>query len=404
MHLLILDDEKAIGTMIARTARSVGWTSDSAITPEEFRAKIAEVPPDAVCLDLALGAADGIEELRHLHKTGFRRPIVLMSGFDDRVLDTARQLGESLGLIIAMVLRKPVRIAVLREMLDQLGSLAVPDAPKKASVPAGRDIAGEPVTPERVNAAIDNGEMAIELQPMVDADSFRVCRLEALIRWIHPFAGRIMPGDFIAIAEHDQHIIDKLTNWVVGAACAEHNRLRDAGFTVPIAVNISGQNFHRLDFPDTMNAIVRGKGLQPSAVSFEITESVALANQTGTMDILTRLRLKGFELAIDDLGTGFASLQALRQLPFTEMKIDRTFVSDADSSRDSLSIVRSIIGMAHNMGVRCVAEGVEDLATLDLLRRLGIDYLQGYVIERPMPSHRVLGWMSEWASRPGALV
>src|SRR5262249_178245 len=107
MHLLILDDEKAIGAMIARTARSVGWSSDSATNPSEFRAKIAETPPDAVCLDLALGIADGIEELRHLHKSGFRRPIVLMSGFDDRVLDTARQLGESLGLTIATVLRKP---------------------------------------------------------------------------------------------------------------------------------------------------------------------------------------------------------------------------------------------------------------------------------------------------------
>src|SRR5262245_1220201 len=213
-----------------------------------------------------------------------------------------------------------------------------------------------------------------------------------------------MPGDFIAVAERDQKVIDHLTRWVVKTACAEHEQLKRAGFVAPIAVNISGQNFHSLDFPDGMHAIVRAAGLQPSAVSFEITESVALANQAGTMDILTRLRLKGFDLAIDDLGTGFASLQALRQLPFTELKIDRTFVADAEISRDSLSIVRSIIGLAHNIGVRCVAEGVEGLATVDLLRRLGIDCLQGYVIERPMPSQRVLAWLSEWASRPGALV
>jgi EAL domain-containing protein (putative c-di-GMP-specific phosphodiesterase class I) len=400
MHLLILDDEKDIGTLVARVAGGGGWSADIATDPDDFRTKFIAARPDAVVLDLALAASDGVEQLRYLHQSGYRSPIVLMSGFDSRVLDTARTLGASLGLQVAAALQKPLRVTTLRETLDGVKHRIATAQPQQARASAPRrSFDTAEITPARIDKAIAEDEMAIDLQPIVDAHTFEVHHFEALIRWHHPTAGLIMPGDFIAVAEHDQGVIDRLTRWVVGAAATAHVRLRAAGHPLPVAVNVSGKNLHMLDFPDQALRVVEAAGVSPAALAFEVTESVALHDVTATMDILARLRLKGFPLALDDLGAGYSSLKALRQLPFSELKIDRTFLMDADMSRDSLSIVRSVADLARNLRVRSVAEGVETQSTVDLLRGLGVDCLQGYVISRPLPQPKVLDWIAQWPSQ-----
>src|SRR5262249_53865776 len=152
-------------------------------------------------LDLALAASDGVEQLRYLQESVYRNPIVLMSGFDSRVLDTARTLGASLGLSIAAALTKPLRVVTLRETLDGVKQRLAPVVGQPAAAPAPRRRLAVDVTPARIDAAIAEGEMAIDLQPIVDAHSFEVHHLEALVRWHHPQAGVIAPNDFIAVAE-----------------------------------------------------------------------------------------------------------------------------------------------------------------------------------------------------------
>jgi EAL domain-containing protein (putative c-di-GMP-specific phosphodiesterase class I) len=225
--------------------------------------------------------------------------------------------------------------------------------------------------------------------------------LEALARWHHPARGVIMPDAFIPVGEREQAVIDRLTQWAVRSAGAHARQLDREGVPTPVAVNISAKNLRLLDFPDRLVDLVLGEGSSPAAITLEITESAATGDPTVTRDILTRLRLKGFRLAMDDFGTGFSSLKALLGSPFSELKIDKSFVADVLTSPDARVIVKSTIGLAQEMGLKTVAEGVETQGVQDQLHEFGVDNIQGYHISRPMPASRVSGWLTQWqASRP----
>jgi EAL domain-containing protein (putative c-di-GMP-specific phosphodiesterase class I) len=187
---------------------------------------------------------------------------------------------------------------------------------------------------------------------------------------------------------------------VVSTAVDHHRRLPDGlaaqSRGIPISVNLSGVNLHGLDFPDRMAEIVGEADLTPHALIFEVTESVAMRDENRTTDILTRLRLKGFALAIDDFGIGHSSLKALRQIPFSEIKIDKSFVADMRTSRNALAIVRSVIDLGHSLGLDSVAEGVEDDGNAQMLVDLGANKLQGYHFSRPMAIDPALAWLADW--------
>ncbi len=221
-------------------------------------------------------------------------------------------------------------------------------------------------------------------------------KLEALVRWEHPTSGRIPPADFLPMVESNTGVIDALTDWVVGAAVEAHQVLAELGVSVPMAVNMSTQNLHDLTVPDRLEQRLRAGGMPARHLCLEITESAAFKDASLTMDILSRVRLKGMQLSIDDFGTGYSSLKVLRQMPFTEIKIDRSFVGDATTSRDSRAIVKSIMDLAANMEMGCVAEGVETEETADLLETLGSCDMQGYLIARPMPVEAVPAWLAAW--------
>jgi EAL domain-containing protein (putative c-di-GMP-specific phosphodiesterase class I) len=213
-----------------------------------------------------------------------------------------------------------------------------------------------------------------------------------LLRWRHPLRGNISPDRFIPIVEEDGAAIDALTAWVIDQALDAHKVLDAAGLPVPIGVNISARCLRHLDFPDMVARQVAAAGAAPSALSLEITETIAMVGGGQTADILTRLRLRGFEVAIDDLGAGYASLQALLHIPFSYLKIDKSFVAGITSSRDSLSIVRAISEMARGMHLRSVAEGVETEEVATILRGMGIDALQGALLSMPLPLEALIRW------------
>jgi EAL domain-containing protein (putative c-di-GMP-specific phosphodiesterase class I) len=156
---------------------------------------------------------------------------------------------------------------------------------------------------------------------------------------------------------------------------------------------VSGRNLRSLDFPDQLAALLEQSGTPPAAIGLEITESVAMHDVNATADVLTRLRLKGFTLAIDDFGTGYSSLEALRRMPFSTIKIDKGFVADLRDSRDSVTIVKSIVDLARNMGLTTVAEGVENETVADLLIALGVDSLQGYYFSRALVFEQFHPWL-----------
>ena len=211
----------------------------------------------------------------------------------------------------------------------------------------------------------------------------------------------VCPPSFLPMAESDTTVIDALTDWVVDAAVDAYQVLAELGVSVPIAVNMSTLNLHDLTVPDRLEQRLRAGDMPAQHLCLEITESAAFKDAAMTMDILSRMRLKGMQLSIDDFGTGYSSLKMLRQMPFSEIKIDQSFVGDATTSRDSRAIVKSIMDMAANMEMGCVAEGVETEETAELLERLGSCDMQGYLIAAPMPVEAIPAWLQVWL-RPTA--
>ncbi|HWA41870.1 MAG TPA: EAL domain-containing response regulator [Hypericibacter adhaerens] len=365
--ILVMDDEPMVCEVICQVARSCGYEPFGTGDPGKFEAAIRKDPPHVVVLDLAMPRVDGVEILRKLSAHLANIPILIASGMDNRLLDAARQLGEARGLKMAGVIQKPFRVEELRAKLE------------KAVAGAGE------LSEEMIEKAVERDELDLHYQPYLDLESRRIVGAEALARWNHPERGIISSAAFIPLAEKSA-LIDRITQVVLNKAIAQLARWNQSNMPVDISINLSAKSIHDVDFPDTVFSICQQHAIDPAQITFELTETAAMQDPLTLLDVLTRLRLKGFRLAIDDFGTGYSSLAQLRRLPFSEMKVDLSFVSTMLTSRDSEIIVRTIIDMAHNLGLRTVAEGVENAATLDHLVKLSCDLAQGYHIARPMPA------------------
>jgi len=387
MRLVVLDDDAATTEFMATVARRRGWRASTATRPDVFQDLISADPPDAILLDLQLGASDGIEQLRFLHTRNYRGNIVLMSGFDARVLASAQEIGDSLGLTIAAVIEKPVRIARIEKVLA-----AIERPPKPQAVMMPEPAGPRAISPHDIDQAIAAGDMALQLQPIVAARG-AVERAEALIRWCDPIRGPVLPDAFVAVAESDGAVMDRLTKWVAETAAQHYRRLAELGEPVQICINISGCNLRDADFPDHMAALRERMSVPWGGLAIEITESVAMYDLDATASVLARLRLKGFAVALDDFGTGHSSLTTLRRMPFSTIKIDKSFVQDLLTSNDSLNIVRSVIQLARDMRLSCVAEGVENAEVAARLVELGIDAMQGYYFSKPLPFDAFAEWL-----------
>lgn len=242
-----------------------------------------------------------------------------------------------------------------------------------------------------LNAAIKAGQLSLHYQPKVEVATGRLIGVEALARWTHPEFGPVAPSVFIPLAERSDLIHD-LTASVLHIAARQGATWRSEGYEINIAVNVSARNLDSLDFPDKVYEICAAHSFACRDLTIELTESAA-QEVSHLLDTLTRLRLKGSHLALDDFGTGYSSLVQLHQLPFSEMKIDRSFVMEMDKSRECQTIVKSIVDLAHNLDLTVVAEGVETNSALEQLRALGCDVAQGYLIAKPMPAADVANWM-----------
>jgi EAL domain-containing protein (putative c-di-GMP-specific phosphodiesterase class I)/ActR/RegA family two-component response regulator len=378
LHLLVFDDDAATGRLVVRLADLCGLKAKAVTAAAAFEQSLTQDSPHIVVLDLQLEGTDGVEQLRVLASQRFTGSVIIMSGFDGRVLSATALVGRNLGLDIAATLPKPLEVTALESVLERLR--AIP----------------RPISSESLLDAIGNNELTLEFQPIASRHPNRLRKLEALVRWNHPLLGRVPPGDFLPIAEADNEVIDALTDWVISAAIRSWRVLLDLGVSMPIAVNVSPMNLHDLSFPDRVSRRLAIAGMPPEHLCLEITETAASGNPTRMMDVLTRVRLKGMRLAIDDFGTGYSSLKALRQLPFSEIKIDQSFVADMTTSNDSRAIVKAIVDLARNMEMATVAEGVDTEAKARMLEEMKVDALQGFLIARSMPVEKVPAWLSAW--------
>lgn len=381
-RLLILDDDPGVLSFLAEVGRERRYEVAQTATIDELQARYDSFNPTLIILDLQYAEGDGIEVLSFLRQRGCRAPIVLISGFDARVLESARRVGQEYGLFIVDALEKPLRLEALARLLEGC-----------------REPESDEWTAE-LRRAIEDGQIAVHYQPKVELAGGRLIGFEALARWYHPTRGLIEPDLFIPLAEQSG-LIAALTDEVLIQAIGDCASWAIAGDGLTVAVNMSPQLFVNDDLLSNLVQILGQHRLPPANLTLEVTESAAMQDPASTMGTLSRLRLRGFGLALDDFGTGYSNLALLHRMPFNELKIDRSFITDVKDSRDSQVIVRAIAALAQQLGLATVAEGIEDLAVWGWLQEIGIVQVQGYGIARPMPADQVLDWISAYRTLGG---
>jgi EAL domain-containing protein (putative c-di-GMP-specific phosphodiesterase class I) len=250
--------------------------------------------------------------------------------------------------------------------------------------------------------ALDRGELHMVYQPKVRIDTGELTRLEALVRWDRPGVGPVEPSRFVPLAEK-HGLIAPLTDWGLRTTLKQWRAWRDQGLDTSVAFNISAISLQSLDFPDLVERVCRELDVPTDRLVLELTEG-ATQPLIKLMDTLTRFRIKGIGLAIDDFGTGYSSLMQLRQLPFTEVKIDRLFVKDLPRAHDSCVMVKAIVDLAHDLGLIATAEGVETADQLRFLRKVRCDVAQGYLIAEPLEGASLRQWCDDFAKRWAQLV
>lgn len=375
-RLLIVEDDRDICTLIGTVARNCGYAVTVAGSAQDCTACLDSWKPTHVILDLHMPDVDGVELLRLLAAHRSTAQVLIISGTSPRILDTAERIGRERGLAIAGTLAKPFQVRDIKARLEAL---------------KGRE---DSLTTPALLLAIENGELTLVYQPKVDMPTLSFAGFEALVRWRHPTRGLLAPGEFLHLAE--ESLMDPLTEAVLRMGVGQLAAWAAEGMEIDLSLNISGRNLHDVDFADTVIRLCRESGVPPQRITLELTETAAAENVLEAMDILTRLRIKGVKLSIDDFGTGYSSLVQLHRLPFTDIKIDKAFVSACHRSRDALTIVRTIVDLAHNLGMTAVAEGVENAEIVGVLADLHCDGAQGYHINRPLPAPEAIAFARNW--------
>jgi EAL domain-containing protein (putative c-di-GMP-specific phosphodiesterase class I) len=380
-RVLIVDDEPEIGALFLDLADGLGleatYIERSVELVETFRA----FRPDVIVLDLMMPDSDGVEVLRSLAAERCSAEILLFSGADNRVMNTVARLGETHGLRIAACLQKPLS---LDEIEAALSGFVTPQS-------AERDL----------RAAIEDRQIVAFYQPKVtlsEKNEWVVESVEALARWVCPRRGLVSPVEFIPVAE-ETGLIKDLTAVIVDDALRTIAEVRRHGYNLRMSVNLSPLLLDDPTCPDRLGAMVREHEVNAQSLVVEITESAAMSDPVLAIASLTQFRRQGMGLSIDDFGTGYSSLVQLHQMPFSELKVDRSFVSEVDRSEDARIIVRSIVELAHGLDLTVCAEGVETKETMAFLTAIGCDQAQGFLVAKPMSAGDLLDFLTADRSR-----
>lgn len=392
LRVLVVDDDPFSLKVLARQLAQVGvddvHTCGSA---ESALGRLGDGVPDfdALICDLNMPGMDGVEFLRHLARRRYRGGLVLASGEDDRILQSVLRLAKARRLNVLGALHKPVALEHLRRLLQSLPTIdrnsGIRPVPRTYSV-------------AEIERAIFDGHLVNHYQPQVAFEGAEVVGVEALVRWRHPEDGLVFPDRFISDAEAFG-LIDALSRVVLAAGLADARRWQDEGLGLRVSINVAMDNLGALDFPDRVVREADAIGVAVDHLVLEVTESQAMHDPMALLDIATRLRLKRIGLSLDDFGTGYSSLAQMRDIPFDELKLDRSFVHGASRDPSLRAILEANLGMARQLGLRTVAEGVEDGDDWTCLGGLGCNVAQGYFVARPMPAAEIANWVREWRSR-----
>jgi EAL domain-containing protein (putative c-di-GMP-specific phosphodiesterase class I)/FixJ family two-component response regulator len=386
-RILVIDDDPEIGELVAAVAEGLGWECVVTTTPSDFLEKLL-LEPEFIFIDLIIPEVDGIELLRWLSQRNARGRVVLMSGVGKRVIESADKLARTLHLSVAGHLQKPFEIEELEAMLS---------APRQEKIhKASRQDTNWIPSETELRRAIEESELVLHYQPQIDIASRQFIGIEALVRWQHPDRGLVFPDAYISHME-SFGLITAMTREVIRVAVSDWNSLRLVTGKEPLlSVNASVLSLRDLDFPDMVLSVLNSMNLPPEKLVVEITETGLINDLASTLDVLIRLRMRQINLSIDDFGTGYSTMQQLRHIPATEVKIDRSFVQNSRVSQSDRVMVEKTIEIGHELGMRVTAEGVETEEELKFLTSCNCDVAQGYLFSRPLDLAKLSSWLSNY--------
>lgn len=391
LHILVLDDDPTVREMTAAMLEELGVASviTAADGCEGLQLLDAASPaPNILICDLTMPGMDGIEFLRHVAARRYHGDVVLLSGVTAGVLKAAERLAAAHDLAVLGVMEKPVELDRLAEVLSRSRreQRAARTALPHLSVPELRD-------------GIGNACVELHYQPKVSLRTGKVAGVECLARWRHPVHGLLPPAAFIETIEQN-HLIDAFTREVFRLAVAQQRVWLGQGIPLKVNVNLSMENLLHVDLPEILLSMAEAAGVSPQGIVLELTESRLLSDLKLSLEVLIRLRLMGFGLSIDDFGTGFSTMETLKQLPFSELKIDRAFVNGAAADPAARAILKSSASLGASLEMNVVAEGVETQSDWDAVAAAGCDEVQGYFVARPLAADALRDWL---ANRDAAL-
>ncbi len=345
---------------------------------------------DIVVCDLDIPGMDGIRFIRCLAEQQLARAVIILSDMEAALIRTVQDMAQADGLRVLGHTPKPMTRPRLRELLEYFFVSLDNHQPSATSERI--------FTEAELEHAINENQFVLYYQPKVLLKSGRMISVEALSRWHHPEVGLVMPIHFIPTME-SSGLIAPMTDNMIDLALDQIQQWQEQGRNISVGVNLSPVILSDTDLPDRLVHKTRARHIPPELLNLEITENSLMQNAALCLETLARLKLYGFALAIDDFGTGYSSMQQLNRIPFSELKIDRSFVANACRDQAHRAIVEANINLAHNLNMQTVAEGVETLEDWQLLHELNCDQAQGFFISKALPTEQFADWEQQWLAR-----
>ena len=342
-------------------------------------------PPDVVLVDLDMPGMDGVEFIGIVAQDRLAHSIAVVSAMEPALLHTVQVMAKASGLRVLGCIEKPLTPGKLTTVLSLYES-----GPGPTAMPSDVE-----VSLEEVRDALAHGDITAHFQPQAEFGNGKIVGVEALARWRLADGRMVPPTVFVPLMEAGG-LVDELTGLMLVQACAWSKRWQARDLDLRVSVNVSAQNLTGPEVADRYEAVLREHGVNPEHIVLEITESSVMSDTARGLGMLARLRLKGFGLSVDDFGTGYSSLSQLSQIPFTELKIDRGFVSGAPTQPRKRAMIETSLDLARKLDLSVVAEGVETIEEWQLLAQLGCDFAQGYLISAPVPGEQLPDAIQRW--------
>ncbi|QBG35380.1 EAL domain-containing response regulator [Litorilituus sediminis] len=384
LKILVVDDSNVQRSHVMNMCKAQGLSQvTGAINGEDAVEKLTQEHFDLVFIDLEMPVMDGVELARKIAKEKLVNAVIILSSKDPSLISSIGTMAESDGLQVLGTFQKPIKEVDLKASLKRLSSQV---SQKESKALYNR------LCKDDLVSGINEQQITLYYQPKLTCKGLLLKGVEALARWTHPKLGFVSPVEFITAAE-EFNIISELTHYLFDIALKQKVAWREHGVNFHLAFNLSPLSLADSDLANNIAKQVNHYNIDPKDIVLEVTEHAICGELSTAIETLAKLRLKGFKLAIDDYGTGFANAQQLSRVPATELKLDRILVDNVATRPQQLTILKSTVNLAKDIGLTTVAEGVENYDDFKLVSELGGDLVQGYYFAKPMTADNLTLWL-----------